>query len=169
MIKSSSPRGLPENVIFSIRRKEKGMKKLFLVSAALVLFFVSPVFAGSPNAILGEWVTEEDKSFVEIYQCDELYCGRIVWLKNPRDEEGKEKLDKKNPDESLRSRKLIGMPILWGFRYGGEGQWEGGKIYDPQNGKTYSCKIKLEGQKLRVRGFIGFSLLGRTAVWTRKT
>ncbi|MFZ5907440.1 MAG: DUF2147 domain-containing protein [Nitrospirota bacterium] len=51
----------------------------------------------------------------------------------------------------------------------GEDQWEGGKIYDPQNGKTYSCKIKLEGQKLRVRGFIGFSLLGRTAVWTRKT
>ncbi len=144
------------------------MKKLFLISAVLMLFTASPVFAGSPDAILGEWVTEGDKSFVEIYKCDELFCGKIVWLKNPKDEEGKEKVDKKNPDETMRSRKLLGLPILWGFTYSGEDEWKEGKIYDPQNGKTYSCRIKLEGEKLKVRGFIGFSLLGRTSVWTRK-
>ncbi|MCG2721245.1 MAG: DUF2147 domain-containing protein [Thermodesulfovibrionales bacterium] len=71
------------------------MKKLFLISAVLMIFAASSVFAESPNAILGEWVTEGDKSFVEIYKCDELYCGKIVWLKNPKDEEGKEKVDKK--------------------------------------------------------------------------
>jgi len=145
------------------------MKKLFLISAVLMMFTASFVFAESPDAILGEWVTEGDKSFVEIYKCDELYCGKIIWLKNPKDEEGKEKVDKKNPDETMRNRKLLGLPILWGFTYSGEGKWEKGKIYDPQNGKTYSCRIKLEGEKLKVRGFIGFSLLGRTSVWTKKS
>lgn len=145
------------------------MKRLLLISAAFILFAAHSAYAQSSDAILGEWVTEGDKSFVEIYKCDELYCGRIVWLKNPKDGEGKEKVDRKNPDETLRNRTLLGLPILWGFRYRGEGEWENGKIYDPQNGKTYSCKMQLDGETLKVRGFIGFSLLGRTAVWTRKS
>jgi uncharacterized protein (DUF2147 family) len=145
------------------------MKKLFFITALFLLSSASSSFAQSPDAILGQWITEGEKSYVEIYKCEQLYCGKIVWLKNPKDEEGREKVDKKNPDESLRNRKLLGLPILWSFRHNGENLWENGKIYDPQDGKTYSCKMTLEGEKLKVRGFIGFSLLGRTAVWTRKS
>ena len=77
-------------------------------------------------------------------------------------------MDSKNPDESLKARKLMGLQILSGFRYAGDETWEAGKIYDPKNGKTYSCKMRLEGENLKIRGFIGISLLGRTTVWSRK-
>jgi uncharacterized protein (DUF2147 family) len=63
---------------------------------------------------------------------------------------------------------IPGPPLLWGFKYKGANKWEGGKIYDPNNGKTYSCKMTLEGNTLKVRGFVGISLLGRTTIWTRK-
>jgi len=127
------------------------------------------LFAENPDFIVGEWYTAEQTSVVEIYRCSELYCGRIIWLKNPKTAEGKEKTDLNNPDESKRSKKLMGLEILSGFRYAGENSWEKGKIYDPKNGKTYSCKMKLEGNDLKVRGYIGFSLIGRTTVWTRKS
>ncbi|MEW6586440.1 MAG: DUF2147 domain-containing protein [Nitrospirota bacterium] len=133
------------------------------------LFTSSYAFAECPDEIVGQWYTDGEKSLVEIYKCEDLYCGKIVRLKNPKDEEGKDKVDKNNPDESLRSRRLLGLPIAWGFRANGDNTWEGGKIYDPRNGKTYSCKIKFEGNKLKVRGYIGFSLFGRTTTWTKKT
>ena len=62
----------------------------------------------------------------------------------------------------------MGLQILSGFRYAGDGTWEAGKIYDPKNGKTYSCKMRLDGENLKIRGFIGISLFGRTTVWSRK-
>jgi uncharacterized protein (DUF2147 family) len=62
----------------------------------------------------------------------------------------------------------MGLDILSGFKFSGGNIWEDGKIYDPKNGKTYSCKMTLEGNELKVRGYVGFSLLGRTTVWTRK-
>ena len=125
--------------------------------------------AQDADAILGQWYTEEGRSLVEIYKCEQSYCGKIVWLKYPKDEEGREKVDKENPDETKRARKLIGLDIVWGFSFEGEDGWRNGKIYDPKNGKTYSCRMVLEGNSLKVRGYVGFSLLGRTTVWTRKT
>ena len=60
------------------------------------------------------------------------------------------------------------LKVLKNFEYKGDGVWEDGKIYDPENGKTYSCKMTLrDSEHLDVRGFIGFSLLGRTENWTR--
>jgi len=140
---------------------------------ASVLFFVllsaGVVFAEEPDAILGEWYTAGGKSVVEIYKCGGLYCGRIVWLKNPKTDAGKDKTDLKNPDESKQDRKIMGLEILSGFKYAGENSWKEGRIYDPKHGKTYSCKMKLDGSELKVRGYVGFSLLGRTTVWTRKS
>jgi uncharacterized protein (DUF2147 family) len=144
------------------------MKYIFFVIAAFLLFPVY-LYAQGADSILGQWYTEEGRSIVEIYKCDQHYCGKIVWLKYPKDEEGREKVDKENPDETKRTRKLAGLNILWGFSYEGEDGWENGKIYDPKNGKTYSCRMRLDGDTLNVRGYIGFSLLGRTAVWSRKT
>ena len=137
----------------------------------IVLLLLFPVcsFAQGPDSILGQWYTGEGRSIVEIYKCDTHYCGKIVWLKYPKDEEGREKVDKENPDETKRTRPLIGLNILWGFSYEGKDGWKNGRIYDPKNGKTYSCRMNLDGNTLNVRGYVGFSLLGRTSVWTRKT
>jgi uncharacterized protein (DUF2147 family) len=145
------------------------MKRVLALVISYILLSTGVLFAANPDAIVGEWYTAEGKSVVEIYKCSELYCGKIIWLKNPKTDEGKEKTDITNPDESKRGNRLMGLEILSGFRYKGENAWQDGKIYDPKNGKTYSCKMKLDGSELKVRGYIGFSLLGRTTVWTRKS
>jgi uncharacterized protein (DUF2147 family) len=124
--------------------------------------------AQEADAILGEWLTEDDRALVEIYRCGDRYCGKIVSLKEPQNADGTDKLDTKNPDPSKRTRKIIGLNLVWDFIYDKDNRWVRGKIYDPDNGKTYSCKITLNKDKLDVRGYIGFSLLGRTTVWTRK-
>lgn len=145
------------------------MKKWVLVLMGLLLALGANAYAASPegDAIVGKWLTENGKSVVEVYHCGDAYCGKIVWLKEPL-REGKEKVDDKNPDKSLRNRKIVGLEILKGLQYKGPNKWGGGKIYDPEKGKTYKCKAWMEGGNLKFRGFIGFSLLGRTTTWTRK-
>ena len=134
----------------------------------MVLLLASKVYASEADTILGQWFTDGDESVVEIYRCGDLYCGKIVWLQEPTKEDGTEKVDKNNPDESKRDRKIIGLDIVRDFKYNGKSTWGGGKIYDPDNGKSYSCNAKLKGDKLNIRGFIGISLFGRTTIWTRK-
>jgi uncharacterized protein (DUF2147 family) len=155
-------------IIKTITEGKETMKNICGIVILLVLFLGVHSYAQNADSILGEWYTEEDRSLVEIYKCDNLYCGKIVWLKQPLDEKGKEKIDFKNPDETKRDRKLIGLTILSAFKHQESNEWAGGKIYDPKNGKTYSCKMILDSNKLKVRGFIGISLLGRTTVWTKK-
>jgi uncharacterized protein (DUF2147 family) len=148
--------------------KEGRMKRAGAFIVLLLVVFATNVWGEKCDSVLGTWYNEEKTSAIEIFRCADAYCGKIVWLKNPQDAQGKEKVDLKNPDESLRARKIMGLQILSGFRYAGDETWEAGKIYDPKNGKTYSCKIRLEGENLKIRGFIGISLFGRTTVWTRK-
>ena len=145
------------------------MRKFCLMVVVMIVFASAGTYAGSPDAIIGDWYTAGETSVVQVYKCGDLYCGKMTWLKNPKNEEGADKVDLKNPDEKLKGRKILGLEILNGFKYKDEQNWEGGKIYDPKNGKTYSCKMKMEGNELKVRGYVGFSLLGRTTVWTKKT
>jgi uncharacterized protein (DUF2147 family) len=64
---------------------------------------------------------------------------------------------------------VLGLVNMWGFKYSDNNEWTGGKIYDPKNGKTYSCKISMENNNsINVRGYIGVSLIGRTDKWTRQ-
>jgi uncharacterized protein (DUF2147 family) len=146
------------------------MKRLpvFIASVILLLAVNAHAQAGEADAILGNWLTEGGKAIIEIYRCGERYCGKIVWLKEPKDPNGTDKLDAKNPDPSERKRKIIGLNLVWDFTYDGDNKWVEGGIYDPDNGKTYSCKMNLDGDRLKVRGYIGVSLFGRTTVWTRK-
>ena len=139
-----------------------------MIGAVLIFMTLPSVWAQDADAILGEWLTEEGKAKVEIYSCEDSYCGKIVSLKEPKNPDGTNKRDINNPDENLRSRTIVGTNILTGLRYEGEGEWEDGEIYDPESGKTYSCRLELEDQNtLEVRGFIGLSLLGRSQTWTR--
>lgn len=124
------------------------------------------VLAAGP---VGLWLTEGGKSRVEINSCGEMLCGTIVWLKEPLDEKGQEKVDENNPDEILRDRKIVGLKLLNGFVPGDEpGVWVKGTIYNPEDGDTYKCTMRLNGEgSLKVRGYVGIPLFGKTQIWTR--
>ncbi|MCP4346788.1 MAG: DUF2147 domain-containing protein [Desulfobacterales bacterium] len=132
----------------------------------MTLFLCANAYSQEADAIVGQWLTDGGESLVEIYKCDDRYCGKIVWLMDPKNEDGTDKVDDNNPDKSKKKQKIIGLNIVWNFKHKGKSKWGDGKIYDPNNGKTYSCKMSIEGNKLKVRGYIGVSVLGRTTLWT---
>lgn len=148
------------------------MKNFLSLSVFIIASLaIQPVEAQNYTSddILGTWLNEDEDAHVLIYKEGGKYFGKISWLKNPVDEEtGEAKKDKENPDESLQDRPLKGLVILKDFEYDGGGEWDEGSIYDPKSGKTYSCYMELkEMDRLKIRGYIGVSLLGRTSYWTR--
>ena len=118
--------------------------------------------------IIGTWLTSgKEPAKILIYKSADKYFGKIVWLKNPS-ENGKPKVDANNPDKNKRSQPIIGLLILKGFKFDGDDEWEDGDIYDPESGKTYSCYLALNNKNtMKVRGYIGISVFGRTETWTR--
>ncbi len=132
-----------------------------------LVFATTTIFAQSADAVVGKWLNSSGEANIQIYKVGNKYSGKLVWLKNPNNEQGKAKTDVNNPDANLRGRALLGLEMLKGFNFD-DGEWEDGTIYDPKSGKTYSCIMTLKGNdKLSVRGYVGISLLGRTDVWTR--
>lgn len=131
------------------------MKKVMLLMA-----FVLVSMAGYSQDVLGKWLTEAGDAQVEIYQAGDKLNGKIVWL-----QQGPETKDKHNPDAKLQGRKLMGVNILSGLSKS-KNKWEGGKIYNPKNGKSYKCTMWLEGDKLKVRGYV--AMFYETQTWTRK-
>jgi len=139
----------------------------FYSTIITLLLSVALAYSQNPDAILGTWLTAKKDAKIEITKHKDKFYGKIVWLKEPN-ENGKPKVDKENPNEKLRSRSIIGLLILKDFVHVGNNQWKDGEIYDPNNGKTYSCKMKLaNSNQLDIRGYIGISLFGRTETWTR--
>ena len=137
-----------------------------ILSVLFLTFLIcSNAISQKADDILGVWYNQEKTAKVEIFKAGDKYDGKIVWLKDPM-RDGKPKLDKENEDEDLRSRPILGLEILKGFEFDDD-EWEDGTIYDPKNGETYSCYITKDGDKLNVRGFVGFALIGRTSVWTK--
>ena len=121
----------------------------------------------NPSAIVGDWRTKGGESVVHIERTGAEFHGRILWLKEPLDKQGKAKLDIHNPDPKLTTRPILGRPLLHGFRFDGTDSWSDGRIYDPKHGKEYHCTMILDGTKLKVHGYVGISLLGSTEVWER--
>lgn len=143
------------------------MKRLLSVIVASLCLSFAASATPNPDDIIGVWLSTDGKGQVQIYKEGNKYFGKLIWLKEPNGAKGNPKLDANNPDESQRSKPLIGALLLRNFKYD-DGEWNGGRIYDPQNGKDYKCYLKLKDPKtLNVRGYIGFSLLGRTEVWTK--
>lgn len=133
----------------------------------LLLLSSMNTFSQNKDIIIGKWLNGAEDAHILIYQNSGKYHGRLVWLKNPNDENGNVKLDKWNPTINLSKRPVMGVEILKNFTYQ-DGIWEGGTIYDPKTGKTYDCKISMPSRdNLNVRGFVGFAVLGRTESWTR--
>ncbi|OFZ29481.1 MAG: hypothetical protein A2622_07065 [Bdellovibrionales bacterium RIFCSPHIGHO2_01_FULL_40_29] len=138
---------------------------------ALMLFMFSSVTYAQSLSPIGIWLVADESAKVEIYQAGETLEGKLVWLKEPNDKAGVAVRDDKNPDESLQSRPLLNLVFLKGFvKHKNENKWVDGTVYDAKSGKTYSGWIKLvDENKMKLRGYVGFSLLGRTEEWTRTT
>lgn len=139
----------------------------FLFLTALALLAAQP--ASAQEEVLGKWYNAEKTSQIQVYQSGDKFYGSIAWLKEPNDDAtGQPRLDKFNPSESLRDKPILGLVILRGFKADGDKFWSGGTIYDPRDGKTYSCNMTLtEPDKLDIRGYVGISLFGRTTSWSR--
>lgn len=139
------------------------MKKL-LLSIVMLAAMSAASFA---QDVVGKWKLEDGTAIVEIYKSGDAFNGKIVWLSEPNNPDGTPSLDSNNPDKSLRSRQIMGLNMLSGLKPSG-GEYTGGKIYDPSNGKTYNCSMKVEGDVLKVRGSLDKKgLLGRTMDWFR--
>ena len=136
------------------------MKWLSVIVLGMGLLMAASVSAAEneADAVLGEWYTDEDESVVEIYRLDDKFYGKIVWLKEPYTPEGSER----------RDDSIIGLQLLSDFRYSGRNRWDKGTVYDPNDGKTYSCKMRLKGDRLKIRGYVGIAVFGRTTIWRRK-
>ena len=116
----------------------------------------------------GIWYAEGGAAQVAIEPCGPHLCGRVVWLRSPFDEDGCDLRDRYNPDLARRDRRVEGLALLWGLTRGPGDTWDGGSIYDPGSGSTYTCSLSFDGpDRLRLRGYLGIPLLGRTTTWIR--
>ena len=139
------------------------MKKLFFG----MMLMLAPMCAALAQDVVGKWKLEDGSAIVEVYKQGDAFNGKIVWLQHPTEEDGSPAVDNNNPDAKLRTRQLIGLNMLSGLKKTGD-EYTGGSIYDPGNGKTYNCSMKVEGDVLKVRGSLDKrGLLGRTMDWFR--
>jgi uncharacterized protein (DUF2147 family) len=146
-----------------------------LVAWAVVFALAASAAVPAPTGtedIHGLWVDHRDgdkrKVAVWIEDCDGLLCGRIYWLKKPLSGGGVSKRDTHNPDAALQARPLCGLRILSGFQRARERHWTAGQIYNPSDGRTFKSTIELEQDgSLRIRGFVGIALFGKTVEWVR--
>ena len=138
------------------------------IFATIVFLFVS-ILSFAQTSVEGVWFNTKKDGKIKVFEQDGKFYGEIVWLLEPNDEnDGMPKRDINNPDNSKHQDPIIGLVVLKGLSFDEGNVWDDGKIYDPENGKTYSCKMTLQDKDhLDVRGFVGFSLLGRTENWTR--
>ena len=132
-----------------------------------ILFIMTLSVTLNGQTIIGQWETYDDKTkektaVIEIYQTDNLYFGKIVKSFS---------LEKNALCENCKginkNKPIIGLVIIENIKKDGN-EFNGGTVLDPENGQTYKCNLKLINNKLEVRGYIGFSLLGRTQYWVRK-
>ena len=143
------------------------MKKTIL-AIALSISSIS-AFAQTNSVIVGEWYNAEKDAIITIYEDGETVSGKITWMLYPNDDKGNPKTDPLNPDEKLKSRPRMGMVMMSGFTFIKDKVWDDGELYDPKKGKTYSGMMTLKDKNtIDLRGYIGFSFIGRSSTWTRK-
>jgi len=143
------------------------MKK---ITTTLLFAFVGLLAFSQTNAdIVGEWYNAEKDAVITLFEENETISGKITWMQFPNDDKGNPKTDPLNPDEKLKSRSRMGMIIMNDFICIEGEVWDNGKLYDPKKGKTYSGMMTLkDANTLELRGYFGFSFIGRSSIWTRK-
>ena len=139
------------------------MKILKLLFQIALLLVASQAYTQNDQRLADKitgiyWSPKKDAK-IEIYKKGDQYFGKSIWVAVP-------KKDTNNPDVRLQLRDVSGIELLSGFSYS-DGIYKEGEIYDPESGKTYDCKIKMTGGDLKVRGYIGLSVFGRTEIFER--
>lgn len=134
-------------------------------ATVIVLDLCGLVFSQSVgDKILGPWYTEKCQAIFDFHQNGNEYRAKMIALEKPG------MIDAHNPIDSLRTRKVSGIIAVYGLVYYAEKQqWVNGKVYNPEDGRTYSCYCSLRdgGTRMYFRGYIGVSVLGGSQVWTR--
>ncbi len=142
---------------------------LMLVGFCFTCLYVNA--QNNPDDILGKWMYEEKNLVVEVYREYNDIKARIVWFYDDEDTITplETRLDEKNPDKELRSRKLIGLDILSGLEYNeNEHRWVKGKIYDSSSGRTWDSTVWIEDpHTMKVRGYYIFRFVGKTLTFTK--
>lgn len=148
------------NVVYHLKKENMKNNKTICCFSIALLLLINPGFAQTgSDKIAGLYWSPKKDAKIEMYKKGNHYFGKTVWAAIP-------KKDIENPDKHLRQRDLLGLNLLTNFLYD-NGNYTNGEVYDPANGKTYSCKISLVGNNLKVRGYIGISLFGRTEIFER--
>ncbi len=146
-------------------------------SLAVLVAAVSCVGGGparaddAPASAAGFWVTQDHGGVVEIAPCDGGLCGFIVGLRTDHPPDALV-IDVHNPDPAKRKNPICGLPLMGNLKAvkSNPAKWSDGWVYDPESGGTYKAEMQLNGPDvLKLRGFIGISLFGRTETWTRET
>ena len=131
-----------------------------------ILLFTATSGADQADAV-GRWLSGNVDVWIDVRIEGNRLFGVTAGIPNIRTGEPP-RLDDLNPDPALRSRSLNGLEILSGLKYAGNNKWTGGTIYNPDSGKTYRCNATLvDRNTLKLRGYIGFPLFGRSDTWTR--
>lgn len=142
------------------------MRNLLLILTACLCTLAK----AQEDKITGTWYNEEKTSKIKVYEKGGDYYGKIIWLSEDVGPDGKRpKRDANNPEEDLQDRPLVGLEILKGLEWDEDDEeWIDGEIYDPKSGNTYDLLAWMEGPNtLMLKGYVGFSLLGRSTTWTR--
>ena len=125
--------------------------------------------AAAAPSVQGDWIVQDRSGKVRIAPCGSdaaRLCGTIVSMPQPNDANGQRKRDVNNPDPAMRSRTILGLPLITGFKPAGAGKWDGGKIYNPEDGKTYNSKMEVTAAgTLKVSGCV--LVICKAQTWTR--
>ena len=136
--------------------------------AALFSLSAATAPGSEPVPVEGIWITADGAGWVQLEVSDGELRGRIIGSPPGQERNDRPDRDIHNPQPGLRSRPLKGLTIIEGFQEQG-GRWVGGTVYDPDSGRTYKGTITVvDRDTLRLRGYIGISLFGRTETWRRR-
>src|SRR5690606_14108788 len=164
----------------AIPRRAAGIRRFAVSAAAFCSLLSGAAFeagaqtappVNSPNASptpVGIWFDDTGQGAIEIAPCGVMLCGRIVWLKEPTDENGRPLTDALNPDPRNRQRPICGLQIIGDLKPQPDGTWDEGWIYDPKEGKSYDVEIRLRApDRLQIKGYLGVKFLSESFIWQR--
>lgn len=147
------------------------MVKIFFLSLLTITLVLNAISQNESDAIAGRWMSSENNLEVEIYKSGNLYNARVIWIDDSNDKSRpmNVRCDIKNPNEALRSRKIIGLEVMYGLAYNADQkEWMNGKIYDPESGREWNAKAWLNKEGyLKVRGYWGLEFIGKCLLFKK--
>jgi uncharacterized protein (DUF2147 family) len=138
------------------------------VGCALFLTMVSTGTASAAPKEAGIWYDDSGKGAIELVPCGDRLCGRIMWLREPLNDQGQPKTDRLNPKSDNRNRPICGLQVIGGLQRQDDGSWDSGWIYDPKQGSAFDLAAQLVSKdQLQITGYKGVKLFSKTFLWTR--